>query len=99
MNQFEIAKSIILKIQNDEIPFAVALRSAFHKRNVDQITRNNITALVGCELRHRYISDNLLSRFFDDADFEKTIYLRFALENHLFLKLQLKKLKRKNCQK
>lgn len=86
MNQFEIAKDIVLKIQNDEIAFNVALRSAFHKRNVDQITRSNISALVGCELRHRYISDNLLSRFFEDVEFEKTIYLRFALANHLFLK-------------
>lgn len=86
MNQFEIAKNIVIKIVKEEIPFALALRNTFHKHNVDQIAKNNITALVGCELRHHYISDNLLSRFFDDVEFENTIYLRFAIANHLFLK-------------
>ncbi len=71
----------------EEVPFALALRQTFKKIETEPIERNNITALVGCELRHHYIFDNLISRFFDEKiEFEKTVYLRFFLANHLFLK-------------
>ena len=45
-----------------------------------------MAALVGCELRHHYIFDNLINRFFEGVEFEKTVYLRFTLANGLFLK-------------
>ena len=86
MNVFEISKSILLKLVNEDVPFAVALKSTFKKNNVDSLTKSNVAALVGCELRHHYIFDNLIHRFFEDAEFEKTVYLRFALANGLFLK-------------
>lgn len=86
MNEFELAKVIVLKLVKDEMPFALALRNVFHKNNVDNTKKSNITALVGCELRHHLIFDNLIERFFDEVEFEKTVYLRFLLANKLFLK-------------
>ena len=86
MNQFEISKVILTKLVVKEIPFAIVLRNQFKQSNLDPQTRSNITALIGCELRHHLIFDNLIERYFGDVEFEKTIYLRFALANSLFLK-------------
>lgn len=87
MNQFEIAKSILTRLVLEEVPFALALRQTFKKGEYDPTEKNNITALVGCELRHHYIFDNLISRFLgENIEFVKTIYLRFYLANHLFLR-------------
>lgn len=91
MNIFEISKSIFCKIINDGYPFATALKSVFSKNNVDGSLKGNVTALVGCALRHHLIFDNLISRYFENVDFEKTVYLRFYLANQLFLKRFLNK--------
>ena len=86
MNEFEIAKLTLEKIVVEEVPFALAIRNSFKKYNVEPQARNNITALLGCELRHHYLLDNLINRYFVDIEFEKTIYLRFLISNKLFLK-------------
>ncbi len=86
MNIFEISKSILLRLVNEDVPFAIVLKNTFKKNNVDSEFKSHVAALVGCELRHHYIFDNLISRFFDNVEFEKTIYLRFALANGLFLR-------------
>lgn len=86
MKELETAKKILLKITLESHPFALALRVAFKKDNVDPQSKNNITALLGCELRHHYLLDNLIARYVEEPDFEKTIYLRFLLANKLFLK-------------
>ena len=91
MNEFEIAKltleTIVIKKEGkEEVPFALAIKNSFKKYNVEPQSRNNITALLGCVLRHHYLLDNLIHRFFVDIEFEKTIYLRFLISNKLFLK-------------
>ena len=86
MKDFEISKNILLKVVNENIPFAVILKSTFKKLNIEGQSKTNITTLVGCELRHQYLFDNLLSRYIGDYSFEQTVYLRFALANKLFLR-------------
>ena len=87
MNEIEISKTILKRLVLDQVPFALALKQYFKKNEVEASIRSNVTALIGCELRHHYIFDNLISRFIDEElEFEKTIYLRFYLANHLFLK-------------
>ena len=86
MSQFKIAKEIMIKLVVNDVPFSLALKNTFNKYNLEPASKNNITALVGCELRHHYIFDNLIKRFFDAVEFENTINLRFFLANHLFLK-------------
>ena len=86
MNIYEISKTILVKLVNEDVPFALVLKNTFKKYNADSLTRSNVSALVGCELRHHYIFDNLIKRFFDEVEFEKTVNLRFALSNRLFLK-------------
>ncbi len=86
MNIFETSKTVLLKLVNEDVPFTIALKNTFKKNNSDAVEKSNVAALVGCELRHHYIFDNLINRFFEGVEFEKTIYLRFTLANGLFLK-------------
>ena len=86
MNQFELAKTILTKIVLKDIPFTIALRVSFKESDVEPQIKSNISALIGCELRHHLIFDNLVERYVGEVEFEKTIYLRFALANSLFLK-------------
>lgn len=86
MNIFESSKKILLKIINDGYPFATALKSSFKGADSDPILKSNVTALVGCELRHHYLFANLIKRFCGDCEFDRTIYLSFYLSNKLFLK-------------
>ena len=86
MTEIEISKLILLKVVQEQIPFAVVLKNTFKKFDLDNQQKANITALVGCELRHQLLFDNLLSRYFNELDFVKSVYLRFAIANHLFLR-------------
>lgn len=86
VNEIVIAKEIMIKLVSNETPFSIAIKNAFHKNDLDSTQKSNITALVGCELRHHYIFDNLIKRYLGAVEFESTINLRFALANRLFLK-------------
>ncbi len=87
MNEFELGKQILTKMVFDEVPFALVLRQTFKKSDIDPAVKSNFTTLLGCELRHHLIFDNLINRFIgEEVEFEKTIYLRFYLSNHLFLR-------------
>lgn len=87
MDELLLSKQILLKLVVEDIPFASILRTTFKKNDINPVSKANITALIGCELRHHYIFDNLIKRFIDEAvEFEKTINLRFYLSNHLFLR-------------
>ena len=87
MTEFELAKVFLNKVVSEDVPFAVAIKSVFKKEGVtDGTVRSNVQALVGCELRHHYLLDNLMERFFPEASFESSIYTRFMVANHLFLK-------------
>lgn len=85
MTELEVTKSILEKIVLEEIPFATALRNGLKKNNVPNSSKGNISALLGCELRHHLLFDNLVDRYFDKPDFSDTVYLRFYLSNRLFL--------------
>ena len=86
MNEIEIAKSILVRIINDDVPFAIAIRNGFKKGNIDGTGRGNVTALLGCVLRHHLMLDNLIGRYFENPVFENTVYLRFLVTNKLFLR-------------
>ena len=86
MTEYELSKYILIKLVKEDIPFALLLRNTFKKYDNGQNYRANVTALVGCELRHHLLFDNLIKRFFDETEFESTVYLRFAIANILFLK-------------
>lgn len=87
MNELELSKNVLLKIIEQDIPFASALKSSFKKDiTIDGTVRSNVTALVGCELRHHYLLSHLMEKYFGDAEFSKTVFARFLIANQLFLK-------------
>ena len=86
MTELEISKNILLKVAEEKVPFATVLKMTFKKLNLDNTQKSNIAALVGCELRHQYLFDNLITRYLGDVSFQDTIFLRFALANHMFLR-------------
>ena len=85
MKELEVSKTILEKIILNDVPFALAIRNGFKKGNIDGQARSNITALLGCELRHHIILNNLIERYFENPKFEDTVYLRFLVTNKLFL--------------
>ena len=85
MNELEVAKTILEKIIVEDVPFATAMRNGLKKNNVPPTSRGNVSALLGCELRHHLLFDNLINRYFEKPVFEDTIYLRFFVANKLFL--------------
>ena len=87
MEEFNQAKSVLLKIVNDNIPFALVLKNQFKKGTPEEAQlKHTVSLLIGCELRHHLILDNLIERYFEEVEFEKTIFLRFLIVNKLFLK-------------
>lgn len=86
MTDFEIAKLILFKIVNEDLPFAISTKAAYKKYDVSPSSRSNITALLGCTLRHHYLLDNLIERHIEGKSFLETIYLRFLIVNKRFLK-------------
>ena len=86
MKELEVSKNILEKIIIDDVPFALSIRNGFKKYNVSNEARGNITALLGCVLRHHFLLNNLVERYFDNPKFEDTIYLRFLISNKLFLR-------------
>ena len=87
MTEFELSKTILHKIVLEDIPFAKAFNPTFKKEGVtDGTVRGNVTALVGCELRHQYLLDHLMEKYFEGVDFDTSINTRFMVANHLFLK-------------
>lgn len=85
MTVFDISKPILLKIIQNDIPFALALRNAFKKES-DPVMKSNVQALIGCELRHHLLFEDLINRYVENTPIENTINLRFYLANNLFLK-------------
>lgn len=86
MKFFDVAKITLSKIVLDDMPFALALRNANKANNLSSQDLTNLTALVGCELRHQLVFDSLFKSISNDVTFEQTIFARFYLTNHLFLK-------------
>lgn len=87
MNQtFVIARDILVNIIENEVPFSLAIKNTFRKQKVDKEQSRNITALVGCELRHHIIFDYLLNKYFGKIPLAYSSGVLFLLSNLLFLK-------------
>ena len=85
MTDLEVSKSILEKIIVEGLPFTIAIRNGFKTYSTPNTSRGNISALLGCELRHHLLLDNLMDRYFDNPKFEDTVYLRFYIVNRLYL--------------
>ena len=90
-----LARDILNRIINENTPFSLALKQAFKKNEVSKEDKANISAMVGCVLRHYLVLSNVISKQYPDLDSVGAIALMIAFSNALFIK----KLDQEDCNK
>ena len=90
-----LARDILNRIINENTPFSLALKQAFKKNEVSKEDKANISAMVGCVLRHYLVLSNVISKQYPDLDSVGVIALMIAFSNALFIK----KLDQEDCNK
>ena len=86
MNQQTLAKNILSKIINENVPFSLALKQAFKREQVSKEDRGAISALVGCALRHYLVLERIVKDQYPDIESEAMLALFVAISNALFIK-------------
>ena len=90
-----LARDILNRIINENTPFSLALKQAFKKNEVSREDKANISAMVGCVLRHYLVLSNVISKQYPSLDSVGVIALMIAFSNALFIK----KLDQEDCNK
>ena len=90
-----LARDILNRIINENTPFSLALKQAFKKNEVSKEDKANISAMVGCVLRHYLVLSNVISKQYPNLDSVGVIVLMIAFSNALFIK----KLDQEDCNK
>ena len=90
-----LARDILNRIINENTPFSLALKQAFKKNEVSKEDKANISAMVGCVLRHYLVLSNVINKQYPDLDSVGVIALMIAFSNALFIK----KLDQEDCNK
>lgn len=90
-----LARDILNRIINENTPFSLALKQAFKKNEVSREDKANISAMVGCVLRHYLVLSNVISKQYPNLDSVGVIALMIAFSNALFIK----KLNQEDCNK
>ena len=90
-----LARDILNRIINENTPFSLALKQAFKKNEVSKEDKANISAMVGCVLRHYLVLSNVINKQYPNLDSVGVIALMIAFSNALFIK----KLDQEDCNK
>lgn len=90
-----LARDILNRIINENTPFSLALKQAFKKNEISKEDKANISAMVGCVLRHYLVLSNVISKQYPNLDSVGVIALMIAFSNALFIK----KLDQEDCNK
>ena len=90
-----LARDILNRIINENTPFSLALKQAFKKNEVSKEDKANISAMVGCVLRHYLVLSNVISKQYPELESLGAIALMIAFSNALFIK----KLDQEECNK
>lgn len=90
-----LARDILNRIINENTPFSLALKQAFKKNEISKEDKVNISAMVGCVLRHYLVLSNVISKQYPNLDSVGVIALMIAFSNALFIK----KLDQEDCNK
>ena len=90
-----LARDILNRIVNENTPFSLALKQAFKKNEVSKEDKANISAMVGCVLRHYLVLSNIISKQYPELESLGAIALMIAFSNALFIK----KLDQEECNK
>ena len=80
-----LARDILNRIINENTPFSLALKQAFKKNEVSKEDKANISAMVGCVLRHYLVLSNVINKQYLDLDSVGAIALMIAFSNALLI--------------
>ena len=90
-----LAKEILNKIVTENVPFSLALKQAFKRSDIAKEERVNVSAIVGCVLRHYLVMSHLVDEQYPELESLGVISLLIAFSNALFIK----KLDQEECNK
>ena len=90
-----LARDILNRIINENTPFSLALKQAFKKNEVSKEDKANISAMVGCVLRHYLVLSSVIAKQYPELESLGAIALMIAFSNALFIK----KLDQEECNK
>jgi len=85
MQEFDLAKSLLDDIVDNDTPFSEALRKVFQNDVALRPMRNMVAGLLGCELRHHLLFA-YLSEPLSDFDIAEKRFLALALADAYFFK-------------
>ena len=81
-----LAKEILNRIINENMPFSLALKQAFKRHEMSKEEKANISAVVGCVLRHYLVMSHVVNKQYEGLESLGVIALLIALSNALFIK-------------
>lgn len=84
MHQFNIAIEVLDSILDKQIPFNLATKNVLDKYSVPLDERNNVTGLVGCELRHHLLFETLINEELELEEGISRSAILLLLANHHF---------------
>ena len=85
MGRFEYANKILNDVINNNLSFKSASKVAFKKED-DELVKNEVSAVVGCALRHYYVFKEIVSRYYAEISDDAFNVISLGLANHLFAK-------------
>lgn len=95
MKELVLASEGLNKIFVENVTFKKVLKLLFPQNSSDKKYLNNVSSLIGCELRHHLLFEVLLNKEKDNLSLDEQILVNLALANHFFLK----RLDESECQK
>ena len=81
-----LAKEILNRIINENMPFSLALKQAFKRHEMSKEEKANISAVVGCVLRHYLVMSHVVNKQYEGLESLGVIAFLIALSNALFIK-------------
>ena len=89
-NLLSLAHNILLDIidkdtEGKSLTFGLAIKKAFHNKNIAGDMKGNATALVGCAMRHQILFDELIARSFGEVSSRVRSGIFLYLSNKLFV--------------
>ena len=82
-----LAKDILSKIIVENVPFSLALKQSFKRNNnLSKEERSEVSAVVGCALRHYIVMERLIKDAYPNIESEGFAAFLVAFSNALFIK-------------
>lgn len=85
-NFLQVAYNLLVAVIDTDLSFNVAIKNIVKDTDLDTNQKNDVIALVGCELRHHFVFNELVKRAFGDLNIKSSAGLLLLLANERFIK-------------